>query len=279
MSISVPTYSMPPPALEPRWRRSLTILEHQIQEQTGVLNVILVILLSVVVVLPLVLTFYLQSLVGRGLFGSAGLDTFYWPVGQDGWFFLLILLASSVGAAIIARDVATKAMTMYLSRPIRPLDYLAAKTAAVAFWVFLGGVVPGWVGTIIVLALGYVSLPLALEAAAAFLLTGVFLTAAFSSLAVLVSSLTSRSTLAGAGIFGALLGSYIVLGILSGVSGQPGFLYASPIEDIRAVASAAFRATGSSLDPWSGAAVLVGFVAGSLSLTYLRLRAAQVVSE
>ena len=186
---------------------------------------------------------------------------------------------SSTGAAIIARDVATKAMTMYLARPIRPLDYLAAKSGAAAFWVFLGGVLPGWVGSIILLALGWVSLPLALEAVAGYFAVGVFSIVAFTGLSVLLSSLTSRSTLAGAGILGSLLGSYIVMQVLSGISGKVGFLYASPVEDVLGIGAGVFGASGNSLDPWTAAGVLIGFAVAAFGLAYLRLRRTQVISE
>jgi hypothetical protein len=133
MTIIAPSYALPPPALEPRSRRAMAILGHQIREQSGALNYVLLAFLMIIGILPLVLNFYLERFVGGGLLGLSGLATFYWPIGEEAWFFLLILLVSSAGAASIARDVATKAMTMYLARPIRPIDYLAAKAGAVGF--------------------------------------------------------------------------------------------------------------------------------------------------
>ncbi|HXQ95006.1 MAG TPA: ABC transporter permease subunit [Thermoplasmata archaeon] len=279
MSIIAPRYSLPPPTLEPRSRRGLAILEHQIRERYGALNVVLIVLLAIVSILPIVLNFYLEGLVGTSLLGASGRAAFFWPVGQQIWFFLLILLTSSIGAAIIARDVATKAMTMYLARPIRPLDYLAAKSGAVAFWVFLGGVLPGWIASVLVLALGYVSLPVALEAAGGYLVVGVLAIGALTGLSVLLSSLTPRSTLAGAGIFGLLLGSYLVMQVVAGISGRDGFLYASPIHDIVAVGSGVFGASESPLDPWSAGAVLAGVAVVAFVLAYRRLLRAQVVAE
>jgi hypothetical protein len=279
VSIVAPNYSLPPPTLEPRASRAFAIFEHQIREQTRVLNIVLLALIFILGILPLVLTIYINRLVGNGLLGSIGLASFYEPIGIELWFFLLILLVSSVGAGIIAGDVATKAMTLYLARPIQPVDYLGAKAGAVAFWIFVGGVVPGWTGTIIVLALGYVSLPLALQAAAGYFVVGLFAITAYTGLAVLLSSLTSRSTLAGAGIFGALLGSDIVMAVLSAISGKVGFLYASPPSDVLAVAQGVFDVSGGSLDPWSAAAALVIFATGSFALAYVRLTRTQVIAE
>ena len=279
MSIIAPSYSLPPPPLMPRMVRALAIFEHQIREQAGTLNLFLLALLGFVGVLPLVLNFYLAGVAGVGLFGSSGLATFFWPIGQQLWFFILILLVSSAGAATIARDVSTKALTMYLSRPIRPSDYLGAKAGAIAFWIFVGSVVPGWIAAIIVLALGYVSLELAVGAVAAYLLVGLFSIAAFAGLAVLFSSLTPRSTLAGAGIFGSMLGSWVVMGVLASISGRPDFYYASPVQDVVSVAAGIFGASGDPLDPrWSGA-VLVAFALAAFGIAYRRLVRAQAVSE
>jgi hypothetical protein len=279
MTIFAPNYSPPPPTLEPRFRRALAIWEHQIRQQAGALNIVLLCFIFIAVVLPLVVTFYLSQFLPSGIFGSTSLATFYEPIGSELWFILLILLVSSAGAALIARDTATKAMTMYLARPIRPIDYLGAKSAALAFWVFIGGVVPGWIGTIIVLSLGYVSFPLALQALGGYLLVGIFSITAFSGIAVLLSSLTSRSTLAGAATFGALLGSTIVMGVLAAISGKSVFLYASPVQDVLAVAAAVFNASGNALDPWSAGAVLVLIAVAAFALAYFRLLRTQVISE
>jgi ABC-type transport system involved in multi-copper enzyme maturation permease subunit len=279
VTIFAPNYAPPPPALEPRSRRTLAIVEHQIRTQAGALNLVLLALIFIVVVLPLVLTVYLYSFVPGGILGSTSLATFYGPIGGGVWFILLILLVSSAGAAVVARDVSTRAMTMYLARPIRPIDYLAAKSAALGFWVFLGGVLPGWIGSLILLALGYVPLPLALEAIGGYFVVGVFSVTAFTGLAVLLSSLTPRSTLAGAGTLGTLLGSYIVVNVLAGGSGNTGFLYASPVEDLLAVGAGVFSVPGNPLDPWSAGAVLAILGAVVFGLAYWRLVRTQVIAE
>ncbi|MGP8072317.1 MAG: hypothetical protein ACLPZM_04210 [Thermoplasmata archaeon] len=279
MTIFAPNYAPPPPELEPRRNRTWAILGHQIGAQSGVLNFVLLVFIFIVVIIPLVVTFYLAQFLPSGLIGSTGLSTFYAPIGEGVWFILLIILVSSAGAAVIARDTATKAMTMYLARPIEPIDYLAAKFGAVGFWVFLGGVLPGWISAIILLALGYVSLLIALQAVAGFLLVGLFSIAAFSGLSVLFSSLTSRSTLAGAGIFGTLLGAYIVMEVLSGISGKSSFLYASPANDVLAIAAGVFGVSGNPLNPWSAGAILVAVALGTFGFAYFRLLRTQVIAE
>jgi ABC-type transport system involved in multi-copper enzyme maturation permease subunit len=279
MTIFAPNYAPPPPPLESGTRRVQAILDHQVRQQIGVLNIVLLVFIYLTVVVPLVLIFYFTSFLPGPIFGQGTLSTFYEPIGGAVWYVLLILLASSAGASVIARDVATKAITMYLARPIRPIDYLAAKSGALAFWMFIGGVLPGWIAVFIVLALGYVSLFLALQAAAGYLLVGLLLIGAFSGVAVLFSSLTARSTLAGAGTFGTLLGSYIVVSVLAGVSGKATFYYASPVADVLSVGAAVFNVSGSPIDPWSAAAVLVGLALATFGLSYVRLLRNQVIAE
>ncbi len=279
MTIAAPDYTMARSRLEPRPRRVLTILDHQVREQSGFLNFFLLALLLIIGIVPIVLDFYLLRNTGFGLLGATGLATFFWPIGQEIWFFLVILLVSSAGAAVVARDVATKAMTMYLAWPIRPLDYLAAKSGAVGVWIFLGVVLPGWVGSILVLALGYISLELAAQAMAAYLVVGLFAMGTFAGLAVLFSSLTPRTTIAGAGIFGSLLGAYIVLNVIARISDRTAFLYASPVNDLVGVGAGVFGATGDPLNPWSAGAILVALAVSAFALAYIRLLRTQEVSE
>ncbi|HTT25664.1 MAG TPA: hypothetical protein VMH90_01705, partial [Thermoplasmata archaeon] len=105
MSIHQPNYDLPPPPLEPRARRTYAIFEHQVLEQAGGLNLVLLALIFLVVIVPLVFTIYLERFLPPGIGGSTSLATFYGPINGGAWYFLLILLASSAGAAVIARDV------------------------------------------------------------------------------------------------------------------------------------------------------------------------------
>ncbi|HUI38714.1 MAG TPA: ABC transporter permease subunit [Thermoplasmata archaeon] len=278
MSIHAPRYSLPPPSLLPRWDRLLAIVAQGVKERLRALNLVLLSLTYVVVLLLIVVPFYLSSL-ASGFFGGITLSLFYTPFGAGVWSFFIILLASSVGAGIIAGDVATRSITMYLSRPISRLDYLLAKAAAVGIWLTLATILPGCVGAGIVLALGYVSLPLALEAIGGFLAAGILTVAAFTALSVLLSAISSKAVYAGAGIFGVLLGSEVIAAVVQAISNNPTALYFSLQDDVLAVAQAIFGVPSSSIDPWSAAGVLVAFSAVAFFLTYLRLERVEAVSE
>jgi ABC-2 type transport system permease protein len=280
VSIFLPDYSLPPPPLLSRRHRIRAILNQEIRVRSRAINFVVLALIFLVVVLPVVLVFYLISLVGSVVVGgSPALALFNEPFALGVWQFFLVLLATSVGAAIIAGDLATRAITLYLARPITPADYLAAKAGAVGFWLALGAVLPGLVGTALVLALGYVSLPLALEAAGGYLLTGTLAVVSLTGLTVLLSAVASRSTYAGAGIFGALIGSEAIAAVLSGVSANGGFLYLSPLEDVTAVARAAFGLSAAPLDPWVAGSLLVLLGIVALGVAYVRLGRTEVLAE
>jgi ABC-type transport system involved in multi-copper enzyme maturation permease subunit len=278
VTVHPPRYALPPPVLRPRSARVLAVLSAAVRERFGAVNLVLLALTYIVVLLFIVVPFYLLSLAPT-LLGSSSLATFYLPFSSQVWFFFEALLATSVGASVIAGDVANRSITMYLARPITHLDYLTAKASAVGIWMFLGAVLPGIVGTLIVLALGYVDLPTALHAAGVFLGVGILTLVLFTALAVLFSALAPRATYAGAAIFGGLVGAEIVALALHGISGQSAVLYGSLEQDLLAVAQAGFGVAGGSLDPVVAATIVVAVAAGALGLAYVRLARAEVVAE
>jgi len=279
MSIHLPDYSLPPPELLSRTYRVRAIFLAEIRARSGVLNIVVLSLIFAIVLLSVVVQFYFVALTGSVLSAPAPITLFFSPGVFTAYSVFLVLLSTSVGAGIIAGDVATRSITMYLSRPITHLDYLAAKIGAVGTWIALGAVAPGLVATIIVLALGYVSLLVALQAAAGFLVVGLLTVGALTGLAILLSALSSKSTFAGAGIFGTLIGAEAIATVLSAIGHRSSFLYASPLEDTAGVARSVFGITGNPLDPWTAAGILAGFAAVTMILAYLRLQRAEVVSE
>lgn len=278
MSLSEPRYSVPPPALRPRADRLLAVLGQGVRERLRVLTIVLLALIYVVVLLLILVPFYLNQ-IAFGFLSAPPLTIFFTPFGAGVWFFFTVILASSLGAGIIAGDTATRAITMYLSRPITVLDYLLAKAGALAVWLSLAVILPGAVGAAIVLALGYVSLPLALHAAGGFLLVGALYIAALGSLALLLSSLASKSVYAGAAIFGVLIGTQVIAAVLEAVSQSASVLYLSLQDDALAVARALFSVAPNPLNPWAAGAVLLGFAGSAFALTYLRLAREEVIAE
>ena len=278
MSLHAPRYALPPPKLRPRSRRALAVYLQAVRERFGAANIVLLVLSFIVVLLLIVVPFYLASLL-PGVGSSDPLQMFYLPFATQLWFFFEALLVTSVGAGIVANDVANRSITMYLARPISTTDYLVAKSAAVGTWLTFGIVLPGAIGTTIVLALGYVGLPTALTAYAGFVGVGLLTVVVFTGLALLLSAVAPRATYAGAALFGGLVGAEIVALALNGISGQSGVLYVSVEQDLLAVAQAAFGVTGGPIAPGVAGGV-VGALAGvAFLLAYLRLGRLEVVSE
>jgi ABC-type transport system involved in multi-copper enzyme maturation permease subunit len=278
MSIAPPRYALPPPVLVDRRSRWLAIVREEFVRRLRAINLVFLALIFVVVLLPVVLDFYLRSF-GLGLGGTSALSTFFEPFALSLWFVFMILLASTVGAAIVAGDFSSRAITLYLSRPITRSDYLVAKAGAVGLWLALGAILPGLVATVIVLSVGYVSLPVALSGAAGFALVGLLWTIAYTGIALALSALASRPVFAGAGIFGVLLGSEAIAQIFSAASGRHGFLYLSPEELVNAAARGAFGVSGNPIDPWISGTLLALVGVGGMLLAYARLATEEVVSE
>src|SRR5205823_6650725 len=88
--------------------------------------------------------------------------------------------------------------------------------------------------------LGLFSWTIALQAIGLAVLLGSLFTAFYTSVTLLLSSLTHRKSYAAAGIFAVTFGLTIPAEILSISISNPALLYASPWEDYLAVARAAF---------------------------------------
>jgi ABC-2 type transport system permease protein len=219
---------------------------------------------------------------------------FYFPFGPQGTlfsgfgtilFFLLLLMATIVGSGIIADDLKTRAIALYLSRPINVLDYLTAKSCVVGAWLALICMLPGLLTVLLATVLGYASGAVAVQAFGAYLGVGLLLTGCLSGISLLFSSLTERRAFAAVMIFATLLFDELLAAILEGVTGDSSWLYVSPWEDVRSVAAAAFSyppagsPPASPLDPTVALAVLLAFIVALFALVYLRLSKMQVVSD
>src|SRR6266568_1316698 len=191
---------------------------------------------------------------------------------------VVTLMASVVGSGLIADDLNSMALTLYLSRPITQADYLVAKAGILAPLVAMVAVLPLVLTPFVTALLGYFPWDIALEAMGLSLLIGVLFTAFYTSVSLFLSSLTRRRSYAAAGVFAVTFGLTIPAEILAGATNTPSLLYLSPWEDFLQVARAAFGATGGVID-WPGAlAILLGATVVASLVTYLRMKAVEVVS-
>ena len=276
MSISLPTYTRREMPLLGRSRRVRAIITTGLRREFRRPAAIVVTALGVgitlisSIVLVLFASFFLPG-------QTLDLSFFSTTASNGAIEFFVTLMASVVGSGLVADDLHSMALTLYLSRPITHADYLIAKTAILAPLISMIAVLPLVLTPVAAALLGLFSWTMALEAVGLSVLIGSLFTAFYTSVTLLLSSLTRRKSYAAAGVFAVTFGLTIPAEILAGQLNAPALLYISPWEDYLAIARSAFGASGNQLDwAWSLAILLVAIVVASV-LTYVRMKSVEVV--
>lgn len=279
MSISLPTYTRREIPLRGRrsrvWAIVSTGLRREMRRPAAIFSVGMGTAITVITsIIFVIFTPFLSS--GQPL----DLSFFFTPASNTAMFFFITLLAATVGGGLIADDVESMALTLYLSRPVSPADYLLAKATILATLTSLVVVVPLLLTPILAALLGVFPWPVALEAMGISILLGALFTAFVTSLSLFLSSLTRRRAYAAAALFAilfGLLGTEAALTATGAVSGSV-ILYISPWDDYLAVARAGFGASGNQIDWALALAILLGVTVLASLATWLRMRAVEVVS-
>lgn len=274
MSIQPPRYSAGPVRLRGRPGRLFAIFAHEVRERFGVAMVTLLVLGF------LVLTIILVFDVELGTRPPITLAAFADPYASVVWPLLVLLVVTAAGAPSVASDLGSRSITLYLSRPILLRDYLLAKSAGIGVWIALVAIGPVAVGSVLLAALGVVSAELALSAIGVAVGLGLLAAVFFVGLALLLSSITSKSLYAGVAIFGTTLSLEIAAGAISGATGNAQVRYLGPFTDLESVMGAAFQ-TGlpTPTVPAISAAGLVLVGVGLAALAWMRLRRVEVIGE
>jgi ABC-type transport system involved in multi-copper enzyme maturation permease subunit len=208
------------------------------------------------------------------------LSFFYVPASDVTILFFVTLMAAFVGGGLIADDLDSMALTLYLSRPLTAADYLLAKAAILGPLVALIAVLPLVLTPFVGALLALFAWDVALEALGLSILVGLLLTAFFTAVALFLSSLTRRRAYAGAGVFAIVFGLTFTAERLasSGIVKSSSLLYVSPWDDYLAVARWAFGVSGGPIDWAPALAILLGATILAALATYARMRAVEVVS-
>lgn len=277
MSISLPTYTRREIPLLGRRHRLRAIIVTGLRREFK--RPAALVVTGIGVGLTLVSSIVIVLFAGVLLRGQAlDLSFFFVPASNGAILFFVTLMASVIGSGLIADDLNSMALTLYLSRPITHADYLIAKAAILAPLIAMIAVLPLVLTPLVAALLGLFSWTVALEAIGLSVLVGFLFTAFYTSLTLLLSSLTHRKSYAAAGVFAVTFGLTIPASILSGAIGNSTLLYVSPWDDYLAVARAAYGASGSQLDwPWALAILLAATVFASL-VTYVRMKAVEVIT-
>lgn len=278
MSISLPTYTRREIPLRGRrsrvWAIISTGLRREMRRPVAIFSV------GVGTAITVISSIIFVIFAGL-LPGGAPLDLtfFFTPASNSAIFFFVTLLAATVGGGLIADDIESMALTLYLSRPVSAGDYLLAKAAILATLTSIVAILPLFLTPLIAALLGRFSWGIALEAMGLGVLVGALFTAFVSALSLFLSSLTRRRAYAAAALFAVLFGLLATETALttSGAVSSPAILYLSPWEDYLSVARAAFGIS-QSIDWLVALTILLGVTVLASLATWLRMRAMEVVS-
>src|SRR5947208_5842400 len=247
MSISLPTYTRREMPLLGRRHRLRAIIVTGLRREFKRPAVIVSTLLGV----ALIVIISTAILLFAGLFlpgQTRDLSFFFVPASNGAILFFVTLMASVVGSALIADDLNSMALTLYLSRPITHADYLIAKAAILAPLISMIAVLPLVLTPFVAALLGLFAWTIALEAIGLSVLLGLLFTAFYTSVTLLLSSLTTRKSYAAAGVFAVTFGLTIPADFLASSIGNSALLYVSTCEEYLALARAAFGASGNQLE-------------------------------
>src|SRR5439155_1448805 len=128
------------------------------------------------------------------------------------------------------------------------------------------------------IAITMLSWTIALEAMGISLVIGGLLTLFYTAVTLFLSSLTRRKGIAAAGVFAVNFGLTIPAGILAESIQNPSILYLSPWNDYLAIANAAFGASGAGIDWPVALAILLGVTVLAALVTYVRMKAVEVIT-
>ena len=195
---------------------------------------------------------------------------------------LALLLTTFGGAGLIANDLRTGAILVYLSRPLTRRDYVLGKLNVLLALNLSITLAPGLLLYAAGLALApehFLKWSLAFlgPAAAA---QGLLVSLVLSLLALAVSALCRSARVAGLGFFGLLVGLEMVRGVLRLVVESPVVAAISPQADLRALGRALFGVTAPRWDavpPLGAALALCLACAACLLVLRTRVRAVEIV--
>jgi ABC-2 type transport system permease protein len=200
-------------------------------------------------------------------------------LNQQIGFVLIITIFG--GAGLIANDLRTGGILVYLSRPLTRRDYVLGKLGVLLALNLAVTLVPGLLLYAVALSLAaeeFVKIELA-WIAPAIGLHSIVIALVVSLVALAISSLSRSARAAGFAFAGALVGLEVAQGVLRTVSHRPESALLSLQADLRAIGAALFGNSERWLRfPWPYAAlVLVAAALASLATLRARVRAVEIV--
>ena len=195
--------------------------------------------------------------------------------------FFTLLLSVFGGAGLIANDLRTGAILVYLSRPLTRRDYVLGKLGVLMALNLSVTLLPGLLLYVAAVSLApeqFLKWELAWLGPAV-VAQSLVISLATSLVALAVSSLSRSARVAGLGFFGLIFGLELVRGILRAVYDRPEALLVSLQASLQAVGNAMFGISDRAFDvPWVQPAVVLALVClGCLAILRSRVRAVEIV--
>jgi ABC-2 type transport system permease protein len=192
-----------------------------------------------------------------------------------------LIITIFAGAGLVANDLRTGAILVYLSRPLTRRDYVAGKLLVLVLLILSVTLVPALLLYLIALSLApdqFGKWELAWIAPAIVVYCAV-IALALSLAALAVSSLSKSARVAGLGFFGLLMGLQIVQTILREAFDRSEGALLSIMTSVQTVGRALFGLPPRGFElPWPWAAASLAVIAlGCLAVLRARVRAVEIV--
>jgi ABC-2 type transport system permease protein len=186
------------------------------------------------------------------------------------------------GAGLIANDLRTGAILVYLSRPLTRRDYVLGKLGVLLALNLSITLVPGLMLYLIALALapGQFAKWELLWIAPSIVLHALVIALSVSLLVLAVSALSRSARVAGLGFVGLFIGLEIVRGVLANIADRPEAHVLSLQNDLRMIGNLLFGIEGRGVPvPHAYPPIVLALVAlGCLAVLRSRVRAVEIVT-
>ncbi|MBN1196413.1 MAG: hypothetical protein JXA62_03315 [Candidatus Aminicenantes bacterium] len=196
---------------------------------------------------------------------------------RSGLMFVLFLLSVYAGSDLISADLKFNSIQLYLSRPLKPIDYLAGKLAVVMFYLLMFSLVPALL-LVAAKLLFSGTWSLGFSTLAAIFVYPFLASLALASLVLLFSSFSANTRLVIVAYVGFFFFTNMLAGILSGVVFNHSALgLLSPERTMRHLAALLFGTKAAMAAPlWVAPLLVVGVSLVALAWTLTRIRRVEV---
>jgi ABC-2 type transport system permease protein len=195
---------------------------------------------------------------------------------------LTVILSVFGGAGLVANDLRTGAILVYLSRPLTRRDYVLGKLGVLLALNLSITLVPGLMLYLIALALapGQFAKGELLWIAPAIVLHALVIALSVSLLVLAVSALSRSARVAGIAFVGLFIGLEIVRGVLANIADRPEAHVLSLQNDLRMIGNLLFGIAGRGAPvPQAYPPIVLALVAlGCLAVLRSRVRAVEIVT-